>query len=193
MNWDVELESAQKGLVIFVFLCVQIAKYVGMPLLIGAGIFLVVGVPIGIISFIPCYFLRHVVSPVFRLINKITFLGRIVTSLLSIVVSITIAVAIFCFLVLPLFFGLVSSLDYDTSIHGSLMANLNVPFWRWFDWAFRWLDMGHVWPGGDEMVILGMLKCLLLAPFLTITNGMPLLGALATLGWGLQMVIKPDK
>ena len=185
-----ELTSIEKGFMIVSIICIGIAKYVGMPLLIGAGLTLVVGVPVGVLAFLPYFFLMYAVSPVLRAINKITILGRIVTSLFAIVVSVPVAVAIFVLLVVPEFLCLAGSLEYGSSVKGTMATNF--PFWCWFDWAFRWLDMGHVWPGGDEMLMLGMLKCILLAPFLMFINCLPLLGALGALGWGAMMVFKPD-
>ena len=169
-----------------------IGIYIALPLLIGGGILVVVGGSTALVCSIPFYFLKYVVTPLFCVINRIPYLGRLVTSVAACVLGLTAAAAIGGVLGLPLFFCLCSGLGGPMA--GLVDLQTDQPLWKCFGWAFEYMELFHAWPGGLELEFPGAaLKLLLMAPFIAVTSFVPLGGGLASLGWSLQMVFCPPE
>ena len=170
-----------------------IGYFVLLPLLVGALFLLTVGGTATVAMAVPLLILLFVVTPAFRAVNVVPVLGRVGTGMLSVVIGIGLGAWFALEFGLPML-GLVyhamtgEALPEDGTLFMEFCSNH-------LEWAMKWCELKTAIPGRAfaNDLPLSILKLLLMLPFLSVALFLPWIGALATLGWSLKMIVCPGK
>ena len=167
--------------------------FVLLPLLVGALFLLTVGGTAAVAMAVPLLILLFVVTPAFRAVNVVPVLGRVLTGVLSIVIGLGLSAWFlmeFCLPMLVLVYHAMSgeALPEEGTLFMEFCGNH-------LEWAMKWCELSTAIPGRafENDLPLSILKLLLMLPFLSVALFLPWIGALATLGWSLKMIVCPGK
>ena len=171
-----------------------IGFFVLLPLLEGALFLLLVGGSAALAMAVPLVVLVNVVTPTFRAVNVVPILGRVVTSVLSVVI----ALALSAWFVME--FGLPMLMLVYHAMTGEALPEEGTIFMEFcenhLEWVMQWCKFTTVFPSSnafEDNLPLAILKLLLMAPFLAVALALPWVGAGVTLLWSLKMIVYPGK
>lgn len=167
--------------------------FVLVPLLMSAVFLLTVGGSAAVAMAIPLLALVYVVTPVFRMINVVPVLGRVVTSVFSVAIGLGLAAWFLFEFCMPMLVIVYHAMTGEgTLADGTLFMQFCDKYLRW---AMEWCELKTVVPGWavENDLPTMILKLLVMFPFLTGTLAVPWGCAFGSLVWGLRMVVKPGK